>query len=434
MPKQQSKDFFDTRDSQSRAKHSLLRRYGGAWAGIIGTGLINSRAFRSARERGQPFELHLVYIDAFAGAGRYARDADQAPGEQREPVWGSPIIGLRAIEAQAAVLRERGLPVRVSGILVEADPEYYERLLENLGASALDITVEPGTNIPSAHHGQVNVFNADFRDVIGDLVPWLGDAFSLAFIDPWGPVMDLGSLAKLLKRLRTDAITLFPFHDLAVRGGSGLKDPSQLTPSDRGNITRTTAHFGTDEWLDIYRREELSAEAREEAFVQLYLRQLRSLDPTLWVKNIPLRFSKYDRTAYHLCLTTRDADGAMKMTQLLRDAEVEEEWEVWRDQEERERSKEEGQGALSLFGDLDVPFTPEPTKSAFQADIAEVERELLAKCADGRTHPLKDIYGMMADTPYVAGEINRALRALKKAGAAHFDDLNSARSQVRVGT
>ena len=93
-------DFFEARDSQSRAKHAVLRRYAGGWAGIICGGIFRrwSGSFASAPK----FGLHLVYVDGFAGKGRYARDADEAhSGTSGEPIWGSPIIGIRALEGQA---------------------------------------------------------------------------------------------------------------------------------------------------------------------------------------------------------------------------------------------------------------------------------------------------------------------------------------------
>lgn len=48
-----------------------------------------------ARGLGERFRLELVYVDGFAGTGRYERDRDDPDGGA---VWGSPIIGVRALE------------------------------------------------------------------------------------------------------------------------------------------------------------------------------------------------------------------------------------------------------------------------------------------------------------------------------------------------
>lgn len=64
-------------EPHSRAKHEILRRYMQAWMAILG-------------QSGYP---ELVYIDGFAGPGRYSRGED-----------GSPIIALKvAVDRQARI-------------------------------------------------------------------------------------------------------------------------------------------------------------------------------------------------------------------------------------------------------------------------------------------------------------------------------------------
>jgi hypothetical protein len=76
---------FAERPVQGMVKHTILRQYAGAWAGIIANGV--RRQMVQARESGGPMpRLDLVFIDGFGGAGRYGRDFDGSPG----PIWGSP--------------------------------------------------------------------------------------------------------------------------------------------------------------------------------------------------------------------------------------------------------------------------------------------------------------------------------------------------------
>lgn len=91
-------NHFKIRYSQTRVKHEILRGYSGAWAGIITNGLRGAAI--AARDRGEPFEVDIVYLDLYAGFGRYERDADKP--NAAEPIWGSPIIATKTLREIAA--------------------------------------------------------------------------------------------------------------------------------------------------------------------------------------------------------------------------------------------------------------------------------------------------------------------------------------------
>ena len=67
-------------ESHSRAKHEILKRYLQAWVPILG----------------QSSYSELLYIDGFAGPGRYSKGED-----------GSPIIALRAALEQKDRIRPK---------------------------------------------------------------------------------------------------------------------------------------------------------------------------------------------------------------------------------------------------------------------------------------------------------------------------------------
>lgn len=418
---------FPTRDSQTRIKHGILREYAGAWAGIIATGVRG--VAHHAEQRGQHFQLDLVYVDGFGGPGRYGRDSDQPVSG--DPIWGSPIIGVRAIETSGARFT---FPIQISGIVVEEDEEYFHELVRNVHEAGLSTPIAVRSSIREAMPGQVSLINGDFRDHVPDLVRWLRDRFALVLIDPFGTGMPMSALTPLLARPKTDAIVLFPFHDIDRKSGSVKKPERERTPHDRGNITRITNVFGSDAWVPIARDGDLSASEREERYAALYFAALQQIDSDLVVKNIALRLSAMDRTGYHLFLTTRDADGAMRMNDILRSAEFEEHFAVWRDQVERMRQREEASAQESLFGGLGLEIGgPPPAVEAVEIETEVVEQEILALCPHGRDLGLKDVYRVLANTPFRTTEIARALRSLRKKDLAHFDNLSRKDDRVRIG-
>ena len=401
---------FPPRDSQTRIKHGILREYTGAWASIIGMGARPS--YLSAQARGREWTLPLVYVDGFGGAGRYAGDSDQP--ETNEPIWGSPIIGMKALEAAAERL---GIPVEVSGIVVEANPDYFDELVANIEASGVRTPRDVRGRVADAIPGRLTLVRGDFREHVRDLRRWLADRFALVLVDPFGTGMPMSALEMLLRRPRTDAIVLFPVLDIDRKGGSAKKPESERTPEDRGNITRVDEVFGSTRWREVACDPSLSLAVREEIYTNMYEERLQQINPELAVKNIPLRLSAVNRTAYRLFLTTSDGDGALRMNAILRGAEFREHFTLWADFLERQRRKEEGQGLLSLF---DLPPSPPPAVHETAVETAEVIRSFDDLCPVG-TYTLKGIYGKMANTIFTEGEVNKALRQLRAGGRVDYE-------------
>ena len=415
---------FAVRPVQGKVKHTILRQYAGAWAGIIANG-VRLDAVR-ARAGGRTYRLDLVYIDGFAGAGRYGRDFDGSPG----PVWGSPVVGVQVLEAQAAA-HAATLDVRVTALLCEQEPGCYATLVENLHAAGLQTPVLEVATFGPAALGRVNVLRGDFRQQLADIRRLLGpgqhaDPFALAMVDPYGPCMAMEEVRALIGRRRTDAIVLFPYYDLEVRSGSARKDAADRRPMDHQNLAVRDAHFGTEAWR---RYADLPAARREDEWARLYGAQLRAADPALLAKNIPLQLGEVARTAYHLFLVTRDPNGAMKMNEVLRGAEVDEQWIRWQGQAARLQSAARDLGQASLFGDDFAVTPPAVARRAYAPE--DVAAEVKARAA-GRNVSLTGLYGLMADTLYTAGEVRAALTLLKKRRQAEFDGLSSGLALVRV--
>lgn len=423
--------FFQERRAQSRAKHDLLGSYAGAWAGIILAGI--DRLHRQGRLP-LHYEVHLVYLDAFAGAGRYALDADKQIGVDDPPIWGSPVLALQAIERQAA--KYSHFNVSLTGVLVESDPEQHGTFddlidsVQNAGLRTLLVLRPDGIIAP----GKVNLVHGDFRDVAPQILSSIPErAMLLAFVDPFGPVVSMATMTQIIGRPKTDTIALFPFNDLARKGASSLKSEDNRAAGDRGNITMYDRHFGTEEWQEIYADESLSPDEKERSFVRLYIDQLRHVDIDIVVKEMGLRSSKDpNHTAYYLCMATRDSNGALKFNDLIRQTAARERLEIWRDQEEwlRRREKEWGQG--NLLEGLEGEAVPAPQVTPIEAEIEDVKRELQKRCGDNQERPIKDVLKRMSEDVYTEGELMKALRALRKEGLAEFPKKTNVRSQVTV--
>lgn len=411
--------FFYHREAQSRAKHDLLERYAGAWAGIILRGLARMR-----REGMNPFEINLVFLDGFAGAGRYGRDVDKPPpGVGDEPIWGSPVLALRAINKAAGLFPT--LNISVSALLIERKPDNFKDLLDSLDASGLqDVEAQTTGEIQP---GTIGVVNGDFKEHLPAFLESLpSSAYLLAFLDPYGPAAPMTSMEALLARPKTDSIILFPYRDLLTRGGSSLKPEAERAPSDSGNVTRYDEHFGTSAWQEIAADPELGDEEKMRAWVGLFTEQLGAIHPETVVKEIGLRSAKDPaRPVYYLCMTTANESGALKFNKLIRETAAQEELEIWRDQEAWLRRADADQGQTSFLDQLGGPelYRP-PELEMIVANADDVRMAIANLFGDDEVREVKDVLKGMSRFVYTKGEIEKALRAMRKDDEAEFSKLN----------
>lgn len=416
---------FPTRPAQTRVKHEVLDQYSGAWAGIIVNGVRNSPATRQSR-----FVLDLVYVEGFAGFGRYDGDKDQP--RNRAAVWGSPVIGLRRLESAADSGRDSGMRVRVSGILIDKnDRGQLQELKENLRTAGIVTPIASVPNPSAIRKGYVNLISGDFRDHVNGIVTSIQSAdFVLAFLDPYGESMRMDSLTRVLGRRRTDSIVLFPTARVDRFGGSVTKPPWRRNQQEDWNIQRINQLYGDDEWQKIAIDQGLTREEREISYVNLYRSRIEAIDEGLWVKNIALKFTGIDREAYSLLLTTRDADGGMRMNEVLREAEARKHWSLWEDHEARLRSQEEEMGLGNLFPDM--PRTPPPSFESRMIPDEDVISSILDVVSLREELKYKTLLGRLCDTAYVPKEIKSALRSLRAKRQFQFDQLRNSSTLRRL--
>lgn len=415
---------FGVRKAPTRIKHGILREYVGAWAGIISRGLVGQE-----RRGGYSVKPDFVFLDGYAGFGRYAGDADDPTSG---PVWGSPIIGMAALAVAAEQARSDGLESRISGIFIDEDSDKCAALLVNCSESEVDVTVNEVSAYSLSCLGSGVVINGDFREHVTSIINALpSSAFLLAFVDPYGPSASFNAIKSLLSRPKTDAIIFFPSHDVFVRGASATKPEPDLSSSERGNLTRNDALFGNDTWRRIAHNSSLSKEEKVDRYVDLYQSRLDSLARRLFIKEIGLRFSDIDTPAYHLFLVTDNPDGAMRMNDILWKAEFRRHVERWRDMETRVRQRKEEQGVLEL--DLGLSHTKKPDVELEQSPEEEV-RHTITEVLRGVEGNLTwgELKGYLADEIYRQTEIRRALTALKRQRRISYKRLRSNSTVIEI--
>jgi three-Cys-motif partner protein len=430
---------LEPRNTQTRVKHEILSKYLDTWGGIIVNGLA-----KSAKKQ----KWRFIYVDCFSYIGMYSGEAEEVlQGRVSKPVYGSPIIGIQALEKLSNHARKRGITIRTNTVLIEKQASEYQELLQTLDKAGLSSRVKDGYKFSELSDGNIAVVNEDARNLLVDLINFTSgdDTWAFYLLDPWGPSgIPYEFVREIVSRDHHDVMLNFIYEDLLRKTGLALKD--KLSPQHRELVENWSRAFGSDNWITIARDtlietmdhrywrddvlqgiplddmkgsdllsdEELSR-LKENRFVNAYKDVLQQMDPSLAIKLVDLRFPDRDRTMFYLFLTTHDATGALSINEILHKAKLLEYELRYRLQIAKKTAPPPGQPTLFNL-DPSIPNKP-PTPRPTAAQIAEV----IINKFGGMIMDRRNIYRGLLDETYFRSEVDAALLYLRKEHKAKFD-------------
>lgn len=414
---------LELRDTQTQVKHLILERYVPRWGGIITNGL--RRTVARLGKYGRRAHVHFIYVDACAGVGRYAGDrASILRAESTETKFGSPVIGLRALESIKGFAHEAGLDVQTNAILVEEVPSRFGVLEESLALAGLANRIKATDQFSTLRDGEAAVINGDFRDYAERILKFTKQDYRFAFyfLDPYGPkAIPLTVVAPIISQRRHDVMINFPYQDLHKK--SGIVRKEMLSSAEHQLVQNHTQMFGSDEWIDLVQQiaastltgEQYTA-AMEQKLVELYQKVLTDVDDHLAIKSIRLRFSEKERTMFYLFLTTHDPNGALALNEILWDARLAEHELRWRLWFAKKFAKQREAGQLSMFDLMGVDdgfHAPSPQMPP-RPEKEHIADGILKAFSSKQKVQFVDILKTFADSPCFVGEVKRAMTYLKK--------------------
>lgn len=219
--------FFQTKQAAAVLKHGILARYPTVFASMTGSGSADGR---------------VVYLDGYAGPGRYEPEGDAAEGAP-----GSPLIAIRTAETVKAwrrdlycvfVERKRAYADNLRDVLSEeADAELKYEVLQGDVASHLDYVLTVAASSPL-----------------------------FAFLDPFGTALPYGDLRHKLLERGPQRITevLLNFSVQAVRRIGGYltgeeEDEEKTTAGKSATLARMDHFLGGSWWQQEFRDARLSS-------------------------------------------------------------------------------------------------------------------------------------------------------------------------------
>lgn len=407
---------LEVRNTQTELKHYILQEYLDIWAGIIIQGMKRYK-----------HQVHLVYVDGFAHTGRYTGNArDVEIGNMAtEPVYGSPMIGIRALDKAVQTGTQWGVHIRANCILTEKKSQPYEALHDTLELAEFADRTRETDSFESLKPGQIAVLNCDFHSVLPQVLEYTsGYTFAFYLLDPYGPTgIPYEHVVKpVVQQDHTDVMINFPYLDLHRR--SGLLKTIDISQSDNAILENHTAMFGTDNWRKVFSQaynattdSDVRKRLVEEALVSYYGERLHKANPKAGPKKIPLLFPDKERTMYYLFLTTSDPNGSLRLNEVLYEAKgMEEELrQLYRQSKSTSAFRKSGQQDFLNIIDQG---------EALPREKAEIDVDDLAKVIydrfRGEETTFLDVLAFMADSDYHVPHIRRAMTRLKQSERVQY--------------
>lgn len=427
------------RSTQTQVKHEVLARYLDTWGGIIANGLCHAK---------RQSVWQFIYVDCFAYKGKYIGDQENIfrHHEPSGPVYGSPIIGIQALDKLAVYAAKLGLQVVTNTILIEKDLAHYLDLQAVLQECSFDKRVQETLDFSILHNGEISLVNGDATTLGHKLTSYTDrpGVWTFYLIDPYGPSgIPYDFVKEIVNGARHDVMINFIYEDLVRKTGMALN--KDLEPKHIRLVEYWKNAYGSARWdqivvktlvdirdhcywrdvlggipLDdmedeVFMTDEKLADAKERAFVYGYQQTLASMDPDIAIKLSALQFPDKDRTMFYLFLTTHDPTGALALNQILAEARYLE-FEL-RYKFNTLRSIPRGQ--MSLWDPVQsVPKPPVEERPATEMIAYEIYQRL-----QGKVLTRKEVYICVADSLFFPSEIDSALKLLKKQGKLLFDGI-----------
>jgi three-Cys-motif partner protein len=331
-------------EPHTEAKHALLAAYLKAWFPILSFGGFD----------------RVIYIDGFAGPGRYSGGQD-----------GSPILALRALAEQKVPLK-----ATFEFHFVERDPAIAATLESSISKLRGEGLIGPKTEVYV--HAPVT-FEQAYDEVIRPRLLRYSSAPAFALVDPFGWTgIPMRMMGDLLSRQSTEVLINFMFEEI----NRFLAHKDQPANFD--------ALFGGSDWRPAV---SMSGDSRKQLIHNHYRDQLHSTAGARYVRSFEMRNAR-KLVDYYLFFASNSLKGLSKMKEAM--------WKI------------DPAGGFA-FSDATDPnqltiFEPEP-------DRAQLQRLIITQFSSKRARVSQIEAYVVEHTPFTSGHYKKVLKEMEACGA-----------------
>jgi len=285
----------------------------------------------------------FVFVDGFSGPWA------STSSSYEDTSFGIAMRLLRQVrdELKAAHNRDR----RVRCIFVEQRARAFDRLQEA---------------VKSAPYIEAQAIRGRFEDRADEVLRAIGGAFALISVDPKGWTFDLRRLGPLLRHRPSEVIVSFMFEHL-----------NRFLDDKRPEIRASyVPPFGDPDWRSHFDALIALGLGREEAVLELFREQLRTVGNYEYVLSARIQRPTADRSHFYLVYGTRSSKGLVEFRNVEKKAMEAEELSRIAAKHDKRASKSR-QGLLPLY-------SPRPVVELRRPEIEKAERRLSWQLSQSR--------------------------------------------------
>jgi three-Cys-motif partner protein len=307
------------------------------------------------------FTEQFVYVDGFSGPW-------QSADEDLEDT--SFKIATRILNRVQGALRERGRKFQVRCLFIENNEAAFVQLERAISV---------------IHSVEVKALNGEFEQTIPNILEFIGDAFSLVFIDPTGWTgFDPEIIAPLLKHTPGEVLINFMYDHIR----RFLESPSSKVSASIKALLGPTHD-------DVPRT--------EEAVASRFCERVRTVGNFKCVTWTPILKPTADRTYFHLVYGTRNSKGLVEF----RGVEAEKDLAQANTRSRAKKAKREQRSGMLEFELSDRDPFSEMRKANVEKAVELLERSL----ASSNKVSYDELRGKILEIPFV--DENRLLEMLQ---------------------
>lgn len=328
-------------------------------------------------------QQEFVFVDGFSGPWA------SKSSSYEDTSFGIAMRLLRKVRDELKNAYGRDRSVRC--IFVEKGATAFARLSEAIEAA------------PYIH---AQAIKGRFEDCIDEVRHLIGNAFALVSVDPKGWSFDLRKLAPLLRSRPSEVLVNFMFDHF-----------NRFLDDERAEIRASyVLPFGDPNWRTRFDALRVSGLGREEAVLELFRDQLKSVGEYDYVLSARIQRPTANRSQFYLVYGTRHRKGLIEFRNVEKKAmEVEERSRI--EAKHDKRASKSRQGLLHLY-------SPRPLAQLRQPAIERAGNWVRERLSQLRTLPYAEILaGVLERFPVTETELKDLLVAMQGGGDVVFSGM-----------
>ncbi|MCR4377130.1 MAG: three-Cys-motif partner protein TcmP [Rhodospirillales bacterium] len=254
-----------------------------------------------------------------------------------------------------------------------------------------------------------------FESKVTDIIHYVGQSFSLIFIDPTGwSGFGLNNIKPILE-LKGEVIINFMFDYI----NRFMEDPRPETAKTFDPL------FGDDTWYEEFYNLQKSGVSREDAVLQVYLRRLKKTGNFKHVTSTRIKHPLRDRTYFYLVYATRHSKGILEFRNVEKKAaDIQEQVRDAAKQANAIEKRATKSGMDDLLGVTKQDGNTQDFTLERQRRLSQAKK-IFVDCLNTATSiKIETLQGIVLEVPLVwPTDLNEWLAALRKSGVISIPEM-----------